>query len=152
MSFRKRVKKNVPQVALHSIMSLVVGTYKTGKTRLWKEVTELHYKDPEEAMLLAFEAGYETWELDNFIPVHEGYTIEEKPNKTGELWEVWDYFRNVVVKGLVDEAKEERIVKLLGIDTADRAIDAATAFVLHQQGKNTAKHLPLRRRYQKVQM
>lgn len=139
MSFRKKVRKNVPKVELHSIMSLVVGSYKTGKTRLWKEVTERHYKNPEEALLLAFEPGYETWELENFIPVLEGYDEEEKPNKTGEDWEVWDYFRNIVVKGLVQEAKNERVVKLIGIDTADRLIDYCTAWLLYTKGKKYAK-------------
>ncbi|MFK3936580.1 AAA family ATPase [Alkalihalobacillus sp. NPDC078783] len=128
MSFRKKVKKNQPKVALDSINSLVVGSYKTGKTRLWKEVVELHYDDPEEALLIAFEAGYETWELENIIPVHE-----EGSDET--LWRVWDYFKKEITKGLVQEAKEGRKVKLLGIDTADRAIDAATAWILHDRGQ-----------------
>lgn len=139
MSFRNKVRKNVPKVELHSIMSLVVGTYKTGKTRLWKEVTERHYSNPEEALLIAFEPGYETWELENFIPVLEGYDEEEKPNKTGEDWEVWDYFREKIVKGLVQEAKEGRIVKLIGFDTGDRLIDYCTAWVLHTKNKKYGK-------------
>lgn len=130
--FRKKIKKNVPRVELQSIITLVAGGYKTGKTRLWKEVTELHYSDPEEALLLAFEDGYETWELDNIVPLHEEGTDKD-------LWKVWEFFKKEVVPDLVQEAKTGRIVKLIGVDTADRAIDACSAWVLHNRSKKYGK-------------
>lgn len=128
MSFRKKVKNNTPKVELHSIDSLIAGSYKTGKTRLWKEATELHYASPGDVLLLAFEAGYETWELENIIPIHQ-------EGSDDELWKVWEFFKKEVVPGLVKEAKEGRVTKLLGIDTADRCIDAATAWVLRDRAK-----------------
>lgn len=128
MGFRDKIRNNTPKVELHSIDSLIAGSYKTGKTRLWKEATELHYASPEEVLLLAFESGYETWELENIIPIHEEGSDEE-------LWKVWEFFKKDVVTGLVKEAKEGRKVKLLGIDTADRCIDAATAWVLRDRAK-----------------
>ncbi|MCY8810607.1 AAA family ATPase [Bacillus atrophaeus] len=132
MGFRKKIKNNKPKVELQSIMTLIAGGYKTGKTRLWKEVTELHYLDPEEALLLSFEDGYETWELDNIVPLHE-----EGTDKT--LWKVWDFFKKSVVPDLVEEAKTNRIVKLIGIDTADRAIDACVAWVINDRNKKYGK-------------
>ena len=123
LSYKEKKRKNTPKVELHSIDSLIVGSYKTGKTRLWKEVTELHYANHEEVLLLAFEPGYETWELENIIPIHE-------EGSGDDLWKVWHYFKNELVPELVREAKEKRVVKLLGIDTADRCIDAATAWLL----------------------
>jgi hypothetical protein len=129
LSFRSKVKKHTPKVALHSIRSLIVGTYKSGKTRLWKEVTELHYDNPEEALLIAFEKGFETWELENVLPIHQ----------EGDEAQVWEYFRSQVVKGLVQEAKENKVVKLIGIDTADKAIDAATAWIIKQQSNKKGK-------------
>jgi hypothetical protein len=130
--FRSKVKKNVPKVELQSIITLVAGGYKTGKTRLWKEVTEQHYATPDEALLMAFEDGYETWELDNIVPLHEEGTDKD-------LWKVWDYFKKTVVPELVQEAKNDRIVKLIGVDTADRAIDACAAWVLNDRNKKYGK-------------
>ncbi|AEB23504.1 MULTISPECIES: AAA family ATPase [Bacillus amyloliquefaciens group] len=132
MSFRKKIKNNTPKVELQSIMTLVAGGYKTGKTRLWKEVTELHYPNPEEALLLSFEDGYETWQLDNIVPLHDEGTDKN-------LWKVWDYFKKTVVPELVQEAKTGRIVKLIGVDTADRAIDACTAWILYDRNKRYGK-------------
>ncbi|KYD05366.1 AAA family ATPase [Bacillus atrophaeus] len=132
MGFRKKIKNNKPKVELQSIMTLIAGGYKTGKTRLWKEVTELHYLDPEEALLLSFEDGYETWELDNIVPLHEEGTDKS-------LWKVWDFFKKSVVPDLVEEAKTNRIVKLIGIDTADRAIDACVAWVINDRNKKYGK-------------
>lgn len=132
MSFRKKVKSNVPRVALESITTLVVGDIKTGKTRLWKEVTEAHYLNSEESLLLAFEDGYETWELDEIVPLHAEGTDTE-------LWKVWDFFKKQVVPGLVDEAKNGRIAKLIGVDTVDRAIDACTAWILHDRKRKYGK-------------
>ena len=132
MSFRSKLRNNVPRVALESITTLVVGDIKTGKTRLWKEVTEQHYVKPEEAILMAFEDGYETWELDEIIPLHaEGADTD--------LWKVWDFFKKQVVPGLVEEAKNGRIAKLIGVDTVDRAIDACTAWILHDRKRKYGK-------------
>jgi hypothetical protein len=131
-SFRKKVKKNVPKVELQSIITLVAGGYKTGKTRLWKEVTEAHYNTPDESLLMAFEDGYETWEMDNIVPLHAEGTDKD-------LYKVWDYFKKVVVPELVQEAKNGRIVKLIGVDTADRAVDACAAWVLNDRNKKYGK-------------
>jgi len=130
--FRDKVKNNTPKVELQSITTLVAGGYKTGKTRLWKEVTELHYASPDDVLLMAFEDGYETWELDNIVPLHEQGTDDT-------LWKVWDYFKKTVVPELVKEAKESRITKLIGTDTADRAIDACTAWLLYDRGRKYGK-------------
>lgn len=130
--FRKKIKNNVPKVELQSIITLVAGGYKTGKTRLWKEVTELHYSNPDEALLLAFEDGYETWELDNIVPLHEEGTDKD-------LYKVWDYFKKTVVPELVKEAKEGRITKLIGVDTVDRAIDACSAWILNDRKNKYGK-------------
>lgn len=130
--FRDKVKNNKPKVELQSITTLVAGGYKSGKTRLWKEVIEMHYATPDEALLLAFEDGYETWELDNIVPLHEEGT-------DATLWKVWDFFKKVVVPELVKEAKDGRIVKLIGTDTADRAIDACTAWVIEDRSKRYGK-------------
>jgi hypothetical protein len=130
MGFRDSVRKNTPKVELHSIMSLVVGDIKSGKTRLWKEVTELHYpNNSEAALLIAFEPGYETWELDNFIPI-----LEQGQNE--DEWKVWDYFKKEIVPGLIEEAKSgNKVTQLVGIDTADRCIDAATAWIIREKGR-----------------
>lgn len=130
--FRNKVKNNKPKVELQSITTLVAGTYKAGKTRLWKEVTELHYLTPDDVLLMAFEDGYETWEIDNIVPLHKEGTDDT-------LWKVWEFFKKSVVPDLVKEAKEGRITKLIGTDTADRAIDACTAWILYDRGKKYAK-------------
>jgi hypothetical protein len=130
--FRSKVRKNVPKVELQSIITLIAGGYKTGKTRLWKEVTEQHYATSDEAMLMAFEDGYETWELDNVVPLHEEGTDRD-------LWKVWEFFKKEVVPGLVQEAKSGRIVKLIGVDTADRALDACAAWIINDRNKKYAK-------------
>lgn len=132
MGFRNKVKNNVPKVELQSITTLVAGSYKTGKTRLWKEVTEKHYSNPDDALLIAFEDGYETWEINNIVPVHQEGTDKS-------LWKVWNFFKKEIVPGLVDEAKTGRITKLIGIDTVDRAIDAATAWLLYDRSKKYGK-------------
>jgi|GEM_PF-2265329 len=130
MSWRNKVVGNTPKVELHSITSLVAGTYKTGKTRLWKELTEMHYKNPkEETLLIAWEPGYETWELEeNVLPMFEEGSDED-------AWKQWEFFKKDVVPGLVQEAKTDKKVKLLGFDTADRCIDAATAWLLKDRAK-----------------
>jgi len=130
--FRNKVKSNKPKVQLESITTLVAGGWKTGKTRLWKEVTELHYASPDDVLLMAFEDGYETWELDNIVALHEQGTDDT-------LWKVWEYFKKTVVPDLVKEAKDNRITKLIGTDTADRAIDACTAWVLYDRGRKYGK-------------
>lgn len=75
---------------------------------------------------MSFEDGYETWQLDNIVPLHEEGTDKN-------LWKVWEYFKKAVVPELVQEAKTGRIVKLIGVDTADRAIDACTAWILNDR-------------------
>jgi hypothetical protein len=123
--FRKNVKRIVPKVDLQSYNVLVAGGFKSGKTRLWKEVMELHYPDePDAGILLAFEPGYNTWELDSVIPMHD-YD--------------WKYFKNDVVKGLLEEAKTNRISKVIGIDTADRLMDMAGEYIIDQINKKYGK-------------
>ncbi|PYE51561.1 AAA family ATPase [Paenibacillus barcinonensis] len=126
MGLRDAVINNVPKVALHGIRSLIVGNYKSGKTRLWKEVTELHYDNPDDYMLLSFEKGWETWSLKNVVPIHaKGKTPADQ----------WEYFRSTVVKDLVEEASTNKIVKLLGVDTADKAMAAAEEWVIRDFNK-----------------
>ncbi|OMD66885.1 AAA family ATPase [Paenibacillus odorifer] len=125
MGLRDAVINNVPKVALHGIRSLIVGNYKSGKTRLWKEVTELHYDNPDDYMLLSFEKGWETWSLKNVVPIHT----------KGSPADQWEYFRSVVVKDLIEEARTNKIVKLLGIDTADKAMAAAEEWVIRDFNK-----------------
>lgn len=125
--FRRAVKKVVPKVDLQSYNVLVAGGFKSGKTRLWKEVMELHYpNEPEAGTLLAFEPGYNTWELDSVIPMHD-YD--------------WKFFKNEVVKGLLEEAKTERITKVIGIDTVDRLMDMASEYILSNLNKKYGKNL-----------
>ncbi len=124
--FRKAVKKVVPKVDLQSYNVLVAGGFKSGKTRLWKEVMELHYpNEPDAGTLLAFEPGYNTWELESVIPMHD-YD--------------WKFFKNEVVKGLLEEAKSGRITKVIGIDTVDRLMDMATEYILDEVNKKYAKN------------
>jgi hypothetical protein len=131
MSWRNLIVDNEPKVELHSITTLVAGNYKSGKTRLYKEVTELHYSSPDEALLLAFEPGYETWKLKNIVPLHKF----EMKNGKKDLANVWEVFKKEVVPGLVQEASENKKIKLIGTDTADKAIDACTAWVLRDRAK-----------------
>ncbi len=123
--FRKNVKKVVPKVDLQSYNVLVAGGFKAGKTRLWKEVMELHYpNEPDAGLLLAFEPGYNTWELESVIDMHN---------------HDWLYFKNEVVKGLVEEAKNGRVSKVIGVDTVDRMVDMASEYILDQLGKKYGK-------------
>ena len=127
MGFRSKVKKVTPKVDLQSYNVLVAGGFKVGKTRLWKEVMELHYpNDPNAGILLAFEPGYNTWELDSVIPMHD-YD--------------WKFFKTEVVKGLLDEAKTNRISKVIGIDTVDRLMDMASDYILENINKKYGKNL-----------
>lgn len=126
MSWRQQaVKKNTPKVDLQAYNVLVAGSFKSGKTRLWKEVMELHYPDnPDAGLLLAFEDGYTTWELDSYIDMH---------NKD------WNYFKKTVVKNLVEEAAQGAITKVLGIDTVDRLIDMASEWMVETWNKKYSK-------------
>lgn len=127
MSFRKTVKNIVPKVDLQSYMLGIAGGYKSGKTRLWKELIETFYPEQKEAgLLLAFEPGYNTWELDSVIPMHD-YD--------------WKFFKGEVVKGLLEEAKNGRVTKVLGIDTADRLMDMATDYILDELNKKYGKSM-----------
>jgi hypothetical protein len=125
--FRDKVKKVTPKVDLQSYNVLVPGGFKSGKTRLWKEVMELHYpNDPDAGTLLAFEPGYNTWELESVIPMHD-YD--------------WKFFKNEVVKGLLEEAKKGRITKVIGIDTVDRLMDMASEYILDELNRKYGKTL-----------
>ncbi|MGX9721838.1 MULTISPECIES: AAA family ATPase [Bacillus] len=127
MSFRKTVKNIVPKVDLQSYMLGIAGGYKSGKTRLYKELIENFYPgDPDAGLLLAFEPGYNTWELDSVIPMHD-YD--------------WRFFKGEVVKGLLEEAKNGRVTKVLGIDTADRLMDMATDYILDELNKKYGKSM-----------
>lgn len=124
--FRKKVKKVVPKVDLQSYNVLVAGGFKSGKTRLWKEVMELHYpNEPDAGILLAFEPGYNTWELDSVIPMHD-YD--------------WKFFKNEVVKGLLEEAKTNRVSKVIGVDTVDRLMDMAGEYIIDLINKKYGKN------------
>jgi len=126
MSWRKTaIKKNVPRVNLQDYNILIAGGFKSGKTRLWKELMELHFPDePDAGLLLAFEDGYTTWELDSIIPMHK-YD--------------WDYFKKVVVKNLVEEAKQGSITKVIGVDTIDRMMDCAAEWFIKEWNNKYSK-------------
>ncbi|MCP1185021.1 AAA family ATPase [Paenibacillus sp. 1781tsa1] len=126
MSWRKAaVSKNVPKVDLQAYNVLVAGGFKAGKTRLWKEVMELFYpNDPDAGLLLAFEDGYTSWELESIIDMH---------NRD------WKFFKEVAVKNLVAEAAEKRITKVLGIDTIDRMWAMAEEYIIDTYSKKYAK-------------
>jgi hypothetical protein len=125
MSFRSKVKKVIPKVDLQSYTILICGNYKSGKTRLWKELIDLNYpNDPDAGLLLAFEAGYNTWELESVVDMHN-YD--------------WNFFRNEVVKGLVAEAKQGSPTKVIGIDTLDKCIDMCTDWVLSEAQRKYGK-------------
>lgn len=129
MGFRKTVRKNIPKVDLQSYNTMICSGWKGGKTRMYKELIEWQYPDdPNAGLLLAFEPGYATWELDTVVPIHEY-----------EGAEAWKFFTNEVVKDLVEEAKTGRVTKVIGIDTVDRYIDAATDFVLEKMNKKYGK-------------
>jgi hypothetical protein len=120
VGFRDKVKKNTPKVDLQAYNVLVAGGFKSGKTRLWKEVMEHHFNDPDAGLLLAFEDGYNTWELDSVVDMHN---------------HDWDFFKKEVVKGLVEEAKEGRVTRVIGVDTADRMIDCASDWLIKDWNK-----------------
>jgi hypothetical protein len=136
LGFRDKIRSHIPKVALDSITTIVAGNYKSGKTRLVKEVTELHYQNPaNEVAIVAFEIGYETWEFPygNLLAIHE-------EGSGADEWKVWEYWKKVFVPGLVEEAKAgKRITKLVCIDTADRYISACEAWLLYDMGKKYGK-------------
>nr|WP_145401590.1 AAA family ATPase [Paenibacillus xylanexedens] len=126
MSWRKAaVTKNVPKVDLQAYNVLVAGGFKAGKTRLWKEVMELFYpNEPDAGLLLAFEDGYTSWELESIIDMH---------NRD------WKFFRETVVKNLVEEASTNRVSKVLGIDTVDRMWTMAEEYIIDTYSKKYAR-------------
>lgn len=132
MSFRDKIINNVPKVRLENYTTIVASLPKGGKTRLWKEVTERHYDNPNDALLLAFEDGWMSWNIDNIVPLHEEGTDKD-------LWKVWNYFKTVVTPELIKESKEPNRTKLIGIDTVDRAVDACVAYVLEASKKKFGK-------------
>ena len=49
---------------------------------------------------MAFEDGYETWEIDNIVPLHKEGTDDT-------LWKVWEFFKKSVVPDLVKKPKKD---------------------------------------------
>ncbi|OZB98082.1 AAA family ATPase [Paenibacillus sp. XY044] len=126
MSWRKTtVIKNVPKVDLQAYNVLIAGGFKAGKTRLWKEVMEKFYpNDPDAGILLAFEDGFSSWELESVIDMY---------NKD------WKFFKDVVVKNLVEEAANGRVSKVIGIDTVDRMWSMAEEYIIETYSKKYGK-------------
>lgn len=125
--FRKNVRTNIPKVDLQSYKIILASGYKGGKTRLYKELTELHYPNDFDADLhCAFEPGEKSWHLRNTIALYD----QPKP---------WEYFKNEVVKGLVEEAKSNPVTKVIGIDTVDRCIDSCAEYIIEQASKKYGK-------------
>jgi hypothetical protein len=119
------VTKNIPKVDLQAYNVLVAGGFKAGKTRLWKEVVELFYPDdPDAGILLAFEDGYSSWELESVIDMY---------NRD------WKFFKDVVVKNLVEEAGSGRVSKVIGIDTVDRMWTMAEDYIIETCSKKYGK-------------
>lgn len=122
---KETVSKNVPKVDLQAYNVMVVGGFKAGKTRLWKEVMELFYpNEPDAGLLLAFEDGYTSWELESVIDMH---------NRD------WKFFKDTVVKNLVEEAATGRVSKVLGIDTVDRMWTMAEDYIIDTYSKKYGK-------------
>jgi len=135
MSFRKQVRKNVPKVDFQAYNVLIAGGFKTGKTRAWKELMELHYpEDPEAGLLMAWEDGYQTWELESIIDMNEDYDPKKYKSIDKEA-APWEFFRKEVVPDLVEEAKNGRVSKVIGMDTVDRMIDAAGEWIIYKWNK-----------------
>ena len=124
MGFRDKVKANIPKVDLQSYSIAIISKYKGGKTRAYKEISEMHYPDPEASLLIAFEPGFNSWKISNVLDQSE---LD------------WGYFRSEVVPGLVEEAKNGGKTKLLGIDTADMVLTQCEAWTLEQANKKYGK-------------
>ncbi|QSF43463.1 AAA family ATPase [Paenibacillus tianjinensis] len=125
--FRKNVRTNIPKVDLQSYKTIIASGYKGGKTRLYKELTELHYpNEPEADLHIAFEPGEKSWHLRNTIALYD----QEKP---------WEYFKNEIVRGLVEEAKTGSVTKLIGIDTVDRCIENCSDYIIELCSKKYGK-------------
>lgn len=138
MSFRNKVKNNVPRVDLQSYILLIAGNYKSGKTRLWKELIEYYYPSESNAgLMIAWEGGFKTWKLQSVIDLTE-YQKDEGKGRYKQKTELeidadrWEYFKKDVVRGLVQEANEGRISKVIGFDTVDRMIDCAASYLVVQ--------------------
>jgi len=128
MGFRDKVKKIIPKVNLQDYYIMIVGGWKSGKTRAFKEIIELHYpENPEAGLLLAWEPGYQTWEMESVLPLHE----ESDP---------WGFFVESVVPDLIQEAKDGTNTKILGFDTIDVMVEQATAKVIEKVNKKYGKH------------
>lgn len=138
MGFRDKVKQNVPRVDLQSYIFLLAGTFKSGKTRFWKELMEYYYpNEPDAGLLVAWETGYKSWKLKSFIDLTE-HTKEEvstnrKPKIRSDIEldaDRWEFFKKDIVSGLVQESRDGRTSKIIGFDTVDRMIDCASAFLI----------------------
>ena len=124
MGFRDKVKNNIPKVELQSYSIAIISKYKGGKTRAYKEISELHYPDPEASLLIAFEPGFNSWKIMNVLDQSE---LD------------WEYFRSEVVPGLIYEAKNGGKTKLLGIDTADAVMAQCEAWIISEANKRYGK-------------
>ncbi len=96
---------------------------------------ELHYpEDPEAGLLMAWEDGYQTWELESIIDMNEDYDPKKYKSIDKEA-APWEFFRKEVVPDLVEEAKNGRVSKVIGMDTVDRMIDAAGEWIIYKWNK-----------------
>jgi hypothetical protein len=139
LSFRTNVKSNIPRVDLQSYIMLIAGNYKSGKTRLWKELIEYYYpNEPEAGTLIAWEGGFRSWKLNSIIDLTEYKKEEPNKSKYKQKTELemdadrWEYFEKEIVRGLVQEANEGRVSKVIGFDTVDRMIDCSSASIIVQ--------------------
>lgn len=138
MSFRKLVKMNIPKVDLQSYILLICGNYKSGKTRLWKELMDYLYpNEPDAGLLIAFELGYKSWKLKSFIDITDYKKEDEIRNGKVKIKsdleldaDKWVFFKKDIVSGLVLESKAGRTSKVIGFDTVDRLIDCASSYLI----------------------
>lgn len=95
----KKIKPNIPQVALESYSYLFAGTPKSGKTTLFANLIEKYYGDINNGILLATEKGYQALRV-NAVDINDWSDFEE------------------AIEQLVEE-KDELPFKIVGIDTCD---------------------------------
>lgn len=127
MSIWNKITTNIPKVDLQSYNVLIVGGWKAGKTRAFKEIIERHYPDnPRAGLLLAWESGYRTWEINQKIDL---YSVSNS----------WEFFKNEIVPGLIEEAKKGSDIKIIANDTIDMMYESASDYILQRMSQKYGK-------------
>jgi hypothetical protein len=115
------IKPNEVRVRLEDYIHLMLGEGKTGKSTMFRNLVNLHYKgDMSKGLLLAFEPGYKA--LDGLY----AQDIED--------WDDWDEIQDELV-----EDRENLPYKFLAIDTIDKFVDMAIDKTLRESKKKDGK-------------